>query len=48
MVTHDAQAAANADRVLFLLDGKIVRELRDPTAEAIFDVMRTIGDGTHG
>src|SRR5262249_16775820 len=27
MVTHDAQAAAIADRVLFLADGKIVRDL---------------------
>jgi putative ABC transport system ATP-binding protein len=27
MVTHDAQAASIADRVLFLADGKIVREL---------------------
>ena len=27
MVTHDPQAAAIADRVLFLADGQIVREL---------------------
>ena len=27
MVTHDAQAASIADRVLFLADGVIVREL---------------------
>ena len=26
MVTHDASAAAMADRVLFLADGKIVRD----------------------
>jgi putative ABC transport system ATP-binding protein len=30
MVTHDASAAAIADRVLFLADGKIVRDLPDP------------------
>ena len=36
MVTHDAHAAAIADRVLFLADGQIVRDLgrstraRDP------------------
>ena len=27
MVTHDAHAAAMADRVLFLADGRIVQEL---------------------
>src|SRR3954452_3140055 len=31
MVTHDANAAAIAKRVLFLADGLIVQELRDPT-----------------
>jgi len=30
MVTHDASAAAIADRVFFLADGKIVRELLSP------------------
>jgi putative ABC transport system ATP-binding protein len=28
MVTHDARAAATADRILFLADGSIVKELR--------------------
>jgi putative ABC transport system ATP-binding protein len=28
MVTHDARAAATADRILFLADGRIVNELR--------------------
>ena len=32
MVTHDPLAAAHADRVLFLADGHIVDELRDPGA----------------
>ncbi|MGI5247276.1 ABC transporter ATP-binding protein [Dactylosporangium sp. CA-139066] len=31
MVTHDPLAAAHADRVLFLADGSIVDELREPT-----------------
>jgi putative ABC transport system ATP-binding protein len=35
MVTHDPAAAAWADRVLFLADGRVVDELRDPTAEAV-------------
>jgi putative ABC transport system ATP-binding protein len=28
MVTHDARAAATADRILFLADGVIIKELR--------------------
>jgi putative ABC transport system ATP-binding protein len=34
MVTHDARAAAIADRILFLADGLIVNELprSEPTA----------------
>lgn len=35
MVTHDPVAAAYADRVVFLSDGRIVDELSDPTAEAV-------------
>jgi putative ABC transport system ATP-binding protein len=36
MVTHDAQAASIADRVLFLADGAIVRELpKSPAAEIL-------------
>ena len=34
MVTHDPVAAAYADRVLFLADGRIVDEMADPTADA--------------
>jgi putative ABC transport system ATP-binding protein len=34
MVTHDPRAAAFADQVLFLADGKIVGELQRPTADA--------------
>ena len=33
MVTHDPIAAAYADRVLFLADGRLVGDLADPTAE---------------
>ena len=33
MVTHDPVAAAYADRVVFLADGRIVDEMREPTAE---------------
>ncbi|HEY3960929.1 MAG TPA: ABC transporter ATP-binding protein [Gaiellaceae bacterium] len=40
MVTHDARAAAIADRVLFLADGKIVQENTDITAEDVVRVMQ--------
>ncbi|WP_018536036.1 ABC transporter ATP-binding protein [Streptomyces sp. MspMP-M5] len=40
MVTHDPVAAAYADRVVFLADGRIVDELADPTADAVLDRMR--------
>ncbi|WP_320781015.1 ABC transporter ATP-binding protein [Streptomyces sp. CRN 30] len=40
MVTHDPVAAAYADRVVFLADGRIVDELRDPTADSVLDRMK--------
>jgi putative ABC transport system ATP-binding protein len=43
VVTHDAGAAARADRVLFLADGMIVDELVDPEANAILDRIKAIG-----
>jgi putative ABC transport system ATP-binding protein len=39
MVTHDPVAASYTDRVVFLADGKIVEELRDPDRESILDAM---------
>jgi putative ABC transport system ATP-binding protein len=42
MVTHDPTAAAYADRVIFLADGKIVDEMRDPTAQSILDKMHRL------
>jgi putative ABC transport system ATP-binding protein len=44
MVTHDPVAAGYADRVVFLADGRIVDEMVDPTSEAVFDRMKTLGD----
>ncbi|MBU3867230.1 ABC transporter ATP-binding protein [Streptomyces sp. 4503] len=35
MVTHDPVAAAYADRVVFLADGRLVDELDAPTADAV-------------
>jgi putative ABC transport system ATP-binding protein len=43
MVTHDPSAAAYADRVVFLADGRVVGELLDPTAEAVLDRVRVLG-----
>ena len=43
MVTHDAVAASYADRVIFLVDGKIVDELHDPTPDAVLDTMKRLG-----
>ena len=43
MVTHDPAAAAYADRVVFLGDGKIVGELADPTAESVINRMQQLG-----
>ena len=44
MVTHDPRAAAYADRVLFLADGRLVQELPDPTADRVLDAIRGLGD----
>jgi putative ABC transport system ATP-binding protein len=44
MVTHEPTAAAYADRVLFLADGKIVDEMLEPTAEAVLDRLKRFGD----
>ncbi len=48
MVTHDPVAAAYADRVVFLADGRVVDELENPTAEAVLDRMRTLPTGAGG
>ncbi|WP_068278188.1 ABC transporter ATP-binding protein [Aldersonia kunmingensis] len=42
IVTHDPRAASWSDRVVFLADGRIVDELREPTAEAVLDRMKSL------
>ena len=42
MVTHDAHAAAIADRVLFLADGEIVRDLGPSSAHTILDTLEQV------
>jgi putative ABC transport system ATP-binding protein len=44
MVTHDAHGASYADRVLFLADGRIVRELAGPSTDTILETVRELGD----
>jgi len=43
MVTHDPLAAAYADRVVFLADGRVVGELLSPTADAVLEQMKQLG-----
>ena len=43
MVTHDPVAAGYADRAVFLVDGRIVDEMSDPTADSVLDRMRGLG-----
>ena len=41
MVTHDPVAASYADRVLFLADGQIQSELREPNTDSILAALRS-------
>jgi putative ABC transport system ATP-binding protein len=40
MVTHDPVAAGYAQRVVFLVDGRIVDELANPTPDSVLDRMK--------
>ena len=42
MVTHDPRAAAQADRVVFLADGRVVRDMTEPTEDAVLAAMAEI------
>ena len=44
MVTHDPIAAAYADRIIFLADGKVVSEMTEPTSGKVLDLMKTLGN----
>ena len=44
MVTHDPTAAAHADRVVFLADGRVVDGMDSPTAERVLERMKAFGD----
>ncbi|RZT19513.1 putative ABC transport system ATP-binding protein [Kribbella sp. VKM Ac-2569] len=45
MVTHDPVAASYADRVVFLVDGRIVSEAIHPTAEAVAAELAQLSTG---
>ncbi len=42
MVTHDAHAAAIADRILFLADGLIVKDLGPSSARQVLEAMEEV------
>jgi putative ABC transport system ATP-binding protein len=42
MVTHEAQAAAIADRILFLADGLIVEDIGSSTAREILETLEAV------
>ena len=44
MVTHDPRAATIADRILFLADGRIVRELGPSTQPEVLEALHEVGD----
>jgi putative ABC transport system ATP-binding protein len=43
MVTHDARAAAIADRILFLADGRIVKDIGSSDPHEVLEVMEELG-----
>jgi putative ABC transport system ATP-binding protein len=47
MVTHDPVAASYSDRALFLVDGRIVGHLDEPTPTAVLDRIKSL-DGSGG
>ncbi len=43
MVTHDPTAAAYADRVVLLRDGRVAGDLHEPTRDGVIDALRELG-----
>jgi putative ABC transport system ATP-binding protein len=42
MVTHDANAASFADRIVFLADGRAVDEMLEPTTDRVLDRLKSL------
>ncbi|MFC9590285.1 ABC transporter ATP-binding protein [Streptomyces sp. NPDC056944] len=45
MVTHDPVAAAHADEVIFLADGRLVDRMTGPTADLVLDRLKAFDTG---
>ena len=48
MVTHDPVAAAYTDRVVFLADGRVVDEMRNPSRDSVLEVMARMTAAVEG
>ncbi len=48
MVTHDPVAAAYTDRVVFLADGRVVHELRDPSRDSVLEAQTVLAAAAPG
>ena len=48
MVTHDPGAASHTDRVVFLADGRVVGEMRQPTADKVLEQMKSFEHAAKG
>ncbi|MDH6119728.1 putative ABC transport system ATP-binding protein [Kitasatospora sp. GAS204A] len=46
MVTHDPVAASYANRVVFLADGRVVKDIRHPTTDTVLEGLRSTTPGT--
>ncbi|MGW0571665.1 ABC transporter ATP-binding protein [Streptomyces tauricus] len=46
MVTHDPVAAAHADEVVFLADGRLVDHMESPTADLVLDRLKAFDNGS--
>jgi putative ABC transport system ATP-binding protein len=44
MVTHDPRAASIADRILFIADGRVVKELTDVSSAEVLNVIGELAD----
>ena len=44
LVTHDPMAAAHADSVVFLADGRVAGTLESPSADTVAERMAHLGD----
>ncbi|MEO3750557.1 ABC transporter ATP-binding protein [Streptomyces sp. B6B3] len=48
MVTHDPVAAAHADEVVFLADGRLVDRMPSPTTDRVLERMQRLAEETEG